>query len=258
MARGPESGRSRIRYRRPVWHAEEVPAVDIDGYVAGLASALRGPRRIRQDLVAEARDSLVDAAEAYQDAGLPPAEAGRRAVAEFGSYPEIVPDYQAELAVAQGRRTALLIALALPVLHLIAPLMWWHSPWSNHGRMSSSYAHLTSSFDYLSVSGAAVAALVLLGFGWGSRYIRDGVRLTSAVGYGGLIFLMVHGIAGGLVVLWSIRQWPNAIFWPPLWLGASLMWLAFSYAGVCVWRCLATSRAQRAALRGVSPRMVEA
>jgi hypothetical protein len=35
-------------------------------------------------MVAEARDSLVDAAESYQDAGLAPVDARRRAVAEFG------------------------------------------------------------------------------------------------------------------------------------------------------------------------------
>ena len=230
-----------------------VSAVDIDGYVAGLSAALRGPRRVREDLVAEARDSLVDAAEAYQQAGLSEPVAARRAVAEFGSYEEIVPDYQAELAVAQGRRTALLIALALPTLYVLAPLLWWHSSWAGEQRISTGYLRLAASFDYLSLAGGVLAALVLLGFGWGSRYIRDGVRLTHAVGYGALTFLIVHGIAGSVVYLWSVAQWPDAVRWPPLWAGGVSMWLAFSYAAVCAWRCLATSRAQRAAqLRGLS------
>ncbi|WP_345627472.1 permease prefix domain 1-containing protein [Rugosimonospora acidiphila] len=232
-------------------------AVDIEGYAAGLAAALRGPRRVRDDLVAEARDSLIDAAEAYEDAGLSPADAQRRAVAEFGSYQEIVPDYQAELAVAQGRRTAMLIALALPTLYLLAPLMWRHGPWPGGHPMSAGYLRLASSFDYLSLAGGLLAAVVLLGFGWGSRYVRDGVRLTHAVGYGALTFLLVHGIAGGVVYLWSVAQWPAAVRWPLLGAGAA-MWVAFDYAAVCAWRCLATSRAQRAAQRRISRRPVGA
>jgi hypothetical protein len=222
---------------------------DIDGFVAGLNERLRGPRRVRDDLVAEARHSLVDAAEAYQDAGLAPAEARRRAVAEFGGYPEIVPDYQAELAVAQGRRTVLLIAVALPLLVVTAPLMWWRSPWAGHVALPVGYARLTAGFDVLSIAGSVLAVLVLVGYGWGSRYLRDGVRLTEAVGWCGLLFLLVHGVAGVAIYLWSIYQWPAMVFWPPAWAGAVTMGGAFNYAAVCVWRCLAVSRAQRAALR---------
>jgi hypothetical protein len=228
-----------------------VSAADIDGYVAGLAAALRGPRRVRDDLLTEARDGLVDAAEAYQESGLEPGAAQRRAVEEFGGYAEVVPDYQAELAVAQGRRTALLIALALPALHLLAPLMWWHSPWATD-QLTGGYARLTAMFDYLSLDGGAVAAVVLLGFGWGSRYVRNGVRLTHAVGYGGLTFLLVHGLDGLAVYLWSLARWPGAVYWPPMWAGAVVMLLAFGYAALAACRCVWTSRAQFAAARRLS------
>lgn len=224
-------------------------AGEIDGYVAGLSERLRGPRRVRADLVAEARDSLSDAAEAYQAAGESPVEAQRRAVAEFGSYAEVVPDYQAELAVAQGRRTVLLIALALPVLVVLAPLMWWHSPWTGNVQLPSGYTRLTVGFDVLSIAGAGLALLVLVGYGWGSRYVRDGVRLTRVVGWCGLTFLVVHGMSGVAIYLWSVHQWPQMLFWPPVWIGAAMMGLAFDYAALCVWRCLRVSGAQRAAAR---------
>jgi hypothetical protein len=217
----------------------------MDRYLAGLGAALRGPRQIKADLLAEARHSLLDAAEAYQGMGLSPEQARRRAVAEFGSLADIVPDYQAELAVAQGRRTALLIALALPLLYLLSPLLWWHSPWSGQGQTTSDYFRLANGFDYLSLGGAFLAGLVWLGFGWGSRYVRNGMALTRLLGRGALGFLAIHGVAGGAIYLWSVAQWPSALRWPPMWAGAAVMWLTFGYAAVCAWRCLATSRTQQ-------------
>jgi len=214
---------------------------EVDRYVAGLGAALRGPRRLKLDLLAEAHDSLVDATEAYRALGDDDAAAQRRAVTEFGELAEIVPGYQAELAVAQGRRTALLIVLALPLLHLLTPLIWWHSPWSGSPD-DPAYLRLAESFDGLTLAGFVLAALVRLGFGWGSRYVRDGLALTRVVGRGALVFLAVHGLAGGAVYLWRLAQMPGALRWPPLWAGVALMWLAFGYAALCAWRCLKTSR----------------
>jgi hypothetical protein len=108
---------------------------------------------------------------------------------------------------------------------------------------------LTIGFDGLSVAGTLLAVLVLVGYGWGSRYIRDGVWLTEAVGWCGLTFLLVHGVSGLAIYLWSLHQWPQMLVWPPVWAGAATMGLAFNYAALCVWRCLAVSRAQRVASR---------
>ncbi len=125
-----------------------------------------------------------------------PADAVRRAVDEFGTYAEIVPGYQAELAVAQGRRTALWMCTALPVMHLLAPLMWWQGPWVNGKDPIAGYWTLTTNFDLLSLLASAVAMVLLVGFGWGSRFVRDSVGYARAVGVGVLVFLAVHGAAG--------------------------------------------------------------
>ncbi|HEX6497787.1 MAG TPA: permease prefix domain 1-containing protein [Micromonosporaceae bacterium] len=210
---------------------------EIERYVAGLGVRLRGPRRFRTDLLDEARDSLLDAAEAYVDAGLPPIEAARRAIADFGTYADVLPSYQEELAVAQGRRTALLITLALPLLYLLAPLMWWRGAQPH----STRYVVLADGFDYLSLAGAALAALVLLGLGRGSRYVPDGARLTHGLGVGALGFLCVHGLVGAAIWVWSATEFPYVLSWPPMLLAATLMWLAFGYAALSAWRCLRTS-----------------
>ena len=54
----------------------------VEPYLAELSRALAGPRRRKADLMAEARDSLVDATEAYEADGLRRGEAAERAVAE--------------------------------------------------------------------------------------------------------------------------------------------------------------------------------
>jgi hypothetical protein len=96
----------------------------IDEYIGGLSARLVGPCRAKRDLLREARDGIVDAADAYADAGLDPAEAAGRAVADFGGYRQVVRPFQTELAVAQGRRTALTVAVAMPAVLLASRLTW--------------------------------------------------------------------------------------------------------------------------------------
>src|SRR5262245_50362297 len=81
----------------------------IDAYIDQLRGTLRGPRRATADLLTEARDSLVDAAEAYERDGFGRAAAETRAVREFGDVRVVAPEYQNELGLAQARRTALLV-----------------------------------------------------------------------------------------------------------------------------------------------------
>jgi hypothetical protein len=92
----------------------------IDAYLTALGSALRGPRRAKADLLAEARDHLMDATAAYEEAGLEHAAAQHKAVADFGKVDELVSAYQAELGLAQGHRTA----LAAFTLSAAQPLVW--------------------------------------------------------------------------------------------------------------------------------------
>ncbi|GAA0722932.1 hypothetical protein Drose_09190 [Dactylosporangium roseum] len=209
----------------------------IDHYVDGLAAALRGPRKHRAEMVTEARHSLRDAADAFEDAGLDRVDAERRAVGEFGTYRQVVPAYQAELANLQGRRTAAWIALALPVVNLLEPLMWWDTPWSADNA-SHFYWVLVDHFQYTSFLAAAIAALVIVGFSWGSRFLGDGVRYARLVGLGTMTFLGLHGLVGATVFVLSIYQWPAAATWPPMLIGMVVNLAAFGYAGLLAVRCV--------------------
>ncbi len=217
----------------------------IDVYVDGLAVALRGPRRHRHEMVTEARDSLRDAAEAYADAGLDPLDAQRRAVAEFGTLRQVVPGYQAELATLQGRRTAMWIAFVLPVMTLLEPLMWWDTPWSTDDRASHVYWVLVDHFQYTSFLAAAAAGVAIVGFGWGSRFLRDGLQYARLVGQATVVFLGMHAVLGATVFALSLHQWPAAATWPPVLIGMVVNTAAFGYAGLLAIRCVSVTRTPR-------------
>ncbi len=96
----------------------------IDTYIEELSRSLRGPRRVKADLLAEARDALVDTAHAYERDGLIPSAAQAQAIAEFGPVDKVGPDYQTELAFSQGRRTALFLFFVM-----IAQAAAWNTVW---------------------------------------------------------------------------------------------------------------------------------
>jgi hypothetical protein len=227
-----------------------LPAVGghrIDEYLAGLSRRLTGPRRVKADLLAEARDGLVDAAEAYADAGLSASAAVDRALADFGEYRQVVADYQAELAAAQGRRTALLVTVVMPSVMLVSRLMWMGSPWSESGQPPDHrYLLVAYAFDILQVTGAIMALLTLLGYGWGSRFLPAermpaAVLLTRLMGVGVLFFVLAEMLIGFVVYAWSVRMWPESAGWPPMLAGAALLPLFLLGVGRSGLRCLRTS-----------------
>jgi len=148
---------------------ERAELTALDAYLQDVNRTLRGPRRAKADLLAEARGALVDATEAGEARGLPTAVAERLAVADFGAVAEVAPSYQAELATAQSRRTSLLIL----VVFLAQVFLWDDVP-----EATGPYSWLLQTVKW---SGGAVM-LTAAGAVWvsGPGARRFGVRLTTA------------------------------------------------------------------------------
>jgi hypothetical protein len=220
----------------------------IDEYVAGLSRRLTGPRRAKTDLLAEARDGLADAAEAYTAAGLPAPEAAARAVSDFGSYRQVVPAYQIELAVAQGRLTGLLVMIAMPLgIGLSQLMLGGNAP-------DSGFLLVAHMFQVLQLTALIMAALTLLGYGWGSRYlpaeqVPASVLLTRLMGVGVLFFVTAQVATGIIVYAWSLRTWPDAAYWPPMLAGAALLPLCLFGVGRSALGCLRATGLRAADLR---------
>ncbi|MFU8852075.1 permease prefix domain 1-containing protein [Micromonospora sp. SL1-18] len=202
-----------------------------------LAGRLRGPARLKADLLTEARHALLDAVEAYREAGLSPVEAERRAVAEFGSPAHLVPGYQAELAAGALRGLALRALTVAVVLMAGGDLTWRGSSWSDGPRPPEGYLLLSASLNgiWALVAGLAVAGL-LLGF-LAARYASSRLnRLTVAVGYGLTGVLAGGALAGTALFGWSVGLWDAALTWPPMIIGAVLVgasWFALARAARC-------------------------
>jgi HAAS len=91
----------------------------IDAYLGEVAAALPGPARLRNDIVAELRSGLLDAADAHGSAGLPPAPAAEAAIREFGSPGQIAAGFRPELAARQARLLAFTLIATGPLIGLL-------------------------------------------------------------------------------------------------------------------------------------------
>ena len=167
-------------------------ATPIERYLTRLGSALRGPRATKRDLLAEARDALVDATEAYTSQGHDREVGERRAVAEFGDLETIASAYQAELGLTQARRTSLLVIIVL----LAQPILWGHASlflgeveWSLD-QAHPAYTFLATVIDWLGWGTVLAALVARAAAGVGVRRIgirREVARATGIIALGAAV-----------------------------------------------------------------------
>ncbi len=169
------------------------PPTALDAQVRELGARLRGPRRLRADLLREARAGLEDAAEAHQRRGLGAVQAQRLAVVEFGALDEVAEDFQERLVVAQGRATARLVLATFPGLLLAWDVLG--AAGTGWSQVSPGVVALARAVDVVSLGTgvAALGALVLLA----QRDRRPGGsrRTVAAVGVLGAASAVVCGAA---------------------------------------------------------------
>jgi hypothetical protein len=205
----------------------------IEAYVTELDDALRGPRALKADMLAEARDGLLDASEAYERGGLDADGAQRRAIADFGAVDAVVPDYQTELGLSQGRRTALLMVLCLAA----QPLVWRVVlPLAGHPDNSGGTAYnvvnyLVEGLGSVSIISGMVLALAL---GRGTRFLRAPGRLIRVAGVFALVVSGVFVVLGTLMSAFS----PDGHAFGGLPLLTALLYVPLMHVAFAARRCL--------------------
>ncbi|TDC72155.1 hypothetical protein E1193_28355 [Micromonospora sp. KC606] len=193
-----------------------------------LDGRLRGPARLKAELLIELRHALTDATEAYREGGVAPAEAARRAVAEFGTPAQLAPAYQAELGAAALRGLSVRALVVAAVLIATGDLTWQGSSWSDGPPPPESYQFLSASVNvvWLAVAGFSLAALAV--GRWSARRSGSGpITLGRLVGLG-LTGALAAGLLTGVgLFTWSVRLWDAALTWPPMIIGAMLVGAAY-------------------------------
>ncbi|MFG3553228.1 permease prefix domain 1-containing protein [Micromonospora sp. NPDC047557] len=198
-------------------HAEDFL---VEEHLRALESRLQGPARLKSDLLTEARHDLLDAVDAYRSSGVPPTEAQLRAVAEFGSPAQLLPSWQAELAVAALRGLSLRMLAVAGVLVAAGDLTWRGSSWSAGPQPPALYRLLSASVDWIWLGALLLAATGLLVVWASARSSRPGLAAAQRAVGAALIGTLVLGIvAGGALFVWSIDLWNAALTWPPMIVG---------------------------------------
>ncbi|GII81011.1 hypothetical protein Sru01_59930 [Sphaerisporangium rufum] len=225
----------------------------IDSYITEMGRSLSGPRRLKSDLLLEARDSLTDAVDAYRDAGYAEEEAQSMALADFGTVAEVAPAYQRELALAQARRTARWFVVLMAAQMFLADESWRSTgAWSDQDP-TAGYLFFTRFWDYSQMIFVVVAVLALFTFGLGVRYVSAPWRFARATGWltlavlglkalaSAALLLATPNLASGMVSSISLTH-PASLF---TLLGLAIWVLPNWYVAISAVRCVAISTARR-------------
>jgi hypothetical protein len=225
----------------------------IEAYVVAVGDRLRGPRRLRADMLTEIRDALQDAshdpeagavadrrAETGADAEAQAvADRKDRAVAHFGPAEEVAAGLQEVLAFVQARRTAWGLLAVLGVRHLLTLASagvwshWWHGV-----APGAVYTLVSRTVDGLVVASLVLAVATVVVFGRAVRRVAPsravvrvvaiGAPVALATTVGGGLLLTALAPAGGLGTVLAGTAW---------WLVPFALVLRSS------WRCWQTARA---------------
>jgi hypothetical protein len=218
----------------------------ISRYVDSLDERLRGPEAVKADLLAEARDSLDDAADSYRDSGLSAEDAERRAVEEFGPLAVVAPEYQAELAVAHAATTLRTVAVLIPLTYLLWELnrVFWIGPWSgfNGAPTPDWYLFVARANGYVPwvITACAVVSLVT-----GRVLSRRGVSGTTLGRLAGVVAVgcVALAVSCNLAVITGTATLdaPRLLMPAPVMLAGVMFYVVFIRVGVLARRCLVLS-----------------
>ncbi|GAB2990603.1 permease prefix domain 1-containing protein [Saccharothrix stipae] len=192
----------------------------IDDYVTALDRRLRGPDPVKEDLLAEARDSLHDAADAHRGEGLTEEAAQRRAVAEFGPVTAVAREYQGLLGLAYGARTLRSVMLVVPLAYVMWELnrKFWIGSWDAFDAPPPEWyltiARLNDTSAWF-VAGAAVLALLV-----GRRLARTTVSTMTLARLAGVVAVVAVGVSllGNVAILAATAYLdaPRLLMSPPV------------------------------------------
>jgi hypothetical protein len=206
-------------------------------YLRCVERRLHAPRSTRRELTTELADGLWDAAEAYRKAGDPPLLAETRAVRDCGPVDIVVAAYRPEVVALQGRRTAALFALSMPVMVLAWGLVWTTKAPGPPPPGVWRLGFLSGLTDWAGAAGGVAAMVAAAMFVVSARRawpVRPVVAGLVALCGASLVLSMCSAAVMDVVNAAQIRQ-ITAGSWPVVALGV-LTWALTAWQIVSLWQ----------------------
>ncbi|WP_283133448.1 permease prefix domain 1-containing protein [Rhizohabitans arisaemae] len=231
----------RLLERGGRWKTGETRGSHVTRYMFELNHALRGPARVKNDMLDELYDGLNDEVEAHRAAGLPHREAERLAVESCGSVREVAPDLQKELSFVDCRRTAWLLFFLVALHILIAEFAWQQDPVAaadGGNRLGAGYLVFAEIVDYFQFVVVVVALGAAVVFGKGGRYIRMTARISRFTGAFTLFALLLKSASAVMLVSLVPGMLQGLMSLPGLAQQLILWVIPTCYVMRLAWRCL--------------------
>jgi len=192
----------------------------IDSLLTATGARLPGPAGPREDILAELRDGLVEAAEANKRNGMGHGEAVQLALRQFGDARTLAASFWPEMAAAQARRVVLALFATAPIvaaLWAFAARSRGSAPES--GLFDGGQAHLAPALLVAAAVSCGIWTIVATGPAAHSPRIAPQMKLLGAAATGGIAVLADLAVLSMLAV--PLAGFPGLIH--QLALGAAML-----------------------------------
>ena len=192
----------------------------IDSLLMATGARLTGPAGPREDILAELRDGLVEAAEANKRNGMAHGEAVQLALRQFGDAPTLAAAFWPEMAAAKARRVVLALFATGPIVAAL-----WASAARSRGSASESgmfdggQPHLAAALLVAAAIGCGIWTIVATGPVPRLPRIAPQMLLLGAAATGGIAVIADLAVLSTLAV--RLAGFPGPIH--QLALGAAML-----------------------------------
>jgi hypothetical protein len=182
----------------------------IDNLLAAIGARIPGPAGPREDILAELRDGILEAAEAHTRKGFGHGEAVQLALRQFGDARTVAESFWAEMAAARARRVVLALFATGPIVAALwASAARTRGPVAESGLFDGGQAHLAAALLVVAAIGCGTWTILATGGIRRGPQIAPHMLLLGAAATGGI------AVVADLAVL-SMLGLPLASFPGPI------------------------------------------
>jgi hypothetical protein len=210
----------------------------IESLLGAIGARLPGPARPRDEILAELRDGLLEAAEANHREGLGYDESVQLALRQFGDAPTLAAAFWPEMAAARARRVVLTLFATGPIVAALwASAARSRGLGSETGLFDSGATHLAAGLLVAAAISCGIWTIVATGFMAQWLRVAPQAPLLGAAATGGIAVIADLALLSTLSV--PLASFPGAIH--KMALGAAILasGTRLILASHASWSCLA-------------------